>query len=863
MNFLIIDGNSIINRAFYGIRLLTAKDGHFTNAIFGFMNIFMNLVDLTKPECAAVAFDVREPTFRHKMYEGYKAGRKGMPAELFEQMEPLKEILRAYGCHIVECPGFEADDILGTLSHNCPDDCHCYIATGDRDSLQLVSDNVSVLLTTTKMGKTQTVEYTPEKLFEEYGLAPAQMIELKALQGDNSDNIPGVAGIGPKTAGELIKKYRDIDTVFASVDSLDVSEGVKNKLRGGRDSAYLSKRLGTIVNDAPIEKNISAYGLKDRDDEKLLNELVKHELFKAVDRLGLKERLREKPAEISVRQNTFTENDSFEGLKKALEKCKEIYLSVDFDGQAPAFTAICVERSVFLLEGGDIKEALPFMSDCKITTLQSKEIYKFCISENLSLPGFAFDIRLAAYLLDPNASDYSAENISLTYNLPFPEVVFSREHTEKVNALIRTAAVMPALKSRLEALIAENGQNELLCDIEIPLARVLASMEYCGMAVSREAIEAYSLTLSEKIKALEGEIYKLTDSEFNINSPKQLSMVLFDKMGLPAKKKSKAGYSTSAEVLEELADESPAVEKILEYRAYTKLKNTYCDGLIKAVQPDGRIRSTFNQTETRTGRLSSAEPNLQNIPVRTTEGREFRKFFCAKQGNVIVDADYSQIELRVLAALSDDENMIAAFNSGEDIHTVTAAKVFNVPENEVGSELRSKAKAVNFGIVYGIGAFSLAKDIKSSRKEADEFIKSYLSLYRSVDAYMKNSIVSAKANGYVSTLFARRRPLPELKSSNAMLRSFGERVARNMPVQGTAADIIKIAMIKVSNRLSAELPEARLIMQVHDELILEVPEKDAGAAAVILKEEMENAVSLSVKLCADVGVGKTWYEAKG
>ena len=865
MTLLVIDGNSIINRAFYGIKLLTAKDGHFTNAIFGFMNIFMNLTETVKPDCVAVAFDVHAPTFRHNMFDGYKAGRKGMPPELYEQMEPLKEILRAYGCHIVECPGFEADDIIGTLSHACAAEDKCYIATGDRDSLQLVRDNVSVLLTTTKMGKTQTVEYTPALLMEEYGLTPPQMIELKALQGDNSDNIPGVAGIGPKTAGELIKKYGDIDTIFADIDSLDTTNGVKLKLKNGKESAYLSKKLGTIVFDAPVNTDISSYKLNERDDEKLLSELARHELFKAISKLGLKEKSGVKVAETVEKLNTFTLTDSAEAFSESIANCKEVYLSVFFEDINAVFCAAVIGTSVFVFKNESVSDALKLAaaSGCGIVTYQTKELYKYCITNGICLENFVFDVKLAAYLLDPNASEYNISSIALSYNVKAPEISFKTEIDEVFSDTVVFAVLLPSLHARLAAIISDNGQTELLSGMEIPLAKVLAAMEKEGMAVSKTAIEDYSVVLAEKVNGLEAEIYSLTGTEFNINSPKQLGVVLFEKMGIPAKKKTKTGYSTNADVLEELAADYPVVEKILEYRTYSKLKSTYCDGLLKTIEADGRIRSTFNQTETRTGRLSSAEPNLQNIPVRTEVGREFRKFFCAKDGCSIIDADYSQIELRVLASIADDENMISAFNSGEDIHTVTAAKVFGVPVDKVTSELRSKAKAVNFGIVYGIGAFSLAKDIKSTRKEAEAFINSYLALYTKVDSYMKNNIVSAKRDGYVSTLFNRRRYLPELTSSNGMIRAFGERVARNMPIQGTAADIIKIAMIKVYERLKKELPDTRLIMQVHDELILEAPEKDAEKAAVILKEEMENAVSLSVILSADVGIGKTWYEAKG
>ena len=871
MNFLVIDGNSLVNRAFFGIKLLTAKDGHYTNAIFGFMNIFLHLMERTHAECVAVAFDLKSPTFRHQRYDEYKAGRKSMPPELFEQMEPLKELLRAYGCHIVTCEGYEADDILGTLSAHIGGEDHCFIATGDSDALQLVRHNVTVLLTTTKMGQTVTTEYTPETLYEAYGVSPAGMIEIKALQGDSSDHIPGVAGIGPKTAGELIKKYGTIDEIYANLEELDVTNNVREKLRKDKDSAYLSHWLGTICLSAPIESSIENYKLNQSDPVKLKQELAKHEMFKLISRLHLDD----------VKSTDSENTPSSQGIVSVFS-CDEEQLVGQFKNAETAFVLYHEEsenNGALLVQIGDIvycceKNAdavigllhqCVTVSDAAWITTQSKKLFRMAEKAGIRLPLPAFDIELAAYLLNPNASDYQFDSLSLSYGVQEPalQIPEDLDASDEKRRAFKNVSLMPGLYRRMYAQLAENEQNALLTEMEIPLARVLASMELEGMAIDRAAIERYSEVLSDNIKTLENEIYEAAGETFNINSPKQLGVVLFEKLHLPAKKKTKTGYSTNAEVLEGLAQAYPIVEKILSYRTYSKLKSTYCDGLLKAVDDDGRVRSTFNQTETRTGRLSSTEPNLQNIPVRTAIGREFRKFFVARDGFAIVDADYSQIELRVLAALSDDKNMIDCFNNNIDIHTVTAAKVFGLPEDQVTPELRSKAKAVNFGIVYGIGAFSLSKDIHVSRAEAEQFISAYLGLYAGVDAYMRKSIEIAKEKGYAETILHRRRYLPELTSSNHMTRAFGERVARNMPIQGTAADIIKMAMIRVYDRLQRELPEAKLIMQVHDELMIEAPVLLQEKAARLLQEEMEKAAELSVKLSVDVGVGKTWYEAKG
>lgn len=873
MKYLAIDGNSIINRAFYGIKLLSAKDGHFTNAIYGFMNIMLSLKEKYSPDAIIVAFDVHQPTFRHKMYSQYKAGRKSPPSELLEQFDPLKKLLKAYGCTIIECPGYEADDILGTLSAAVKNDDICYIVTGDRDALQLVSDNTTVLLTTTKFGKTQTTEYNIEKLFEDYGVSPSGMIEIKALQGDSSDNIPGVAGIGPKTAGELIAKYGSIENIYENIDTLEVTAGVKNKLINGKDSACFSKQLGTICLAAPINTNMTDYLNISQDTEKLISELAKHEMFKMISRL----KLDYQSANISNRSSIDETQVCYKiSLKKineleaALKKCEEIYFTVEFDEANPLYALFSIADDIIVIDGTSdnfdsfMKNVIESQKP-KITD-DCKKLFSYCVKKSIQPTAFSFDIKLAAYLLDVNSNDYSCESLALVYKINASKPVFENTEAEeffnKNTALCNKALLLSPLANRLKSVIEERNEYALLTEIEIPLAFVLESMQQVGMKVDIKGIQEFSNIISEKISKTEQEIYALAGEKFNINSPKQLGVILFEKLQLPAKKKTKTGYSTNAEVLETLAEDYPIVSLILEYRTYSKLKSTYCDGLLKAVGSDSRVRCTFNQTETRTGRLSSTEPNLQNIPVRTALGKEMRKFFIAEDGFVIIDADYSQIELRVLAALADDKNMLEAFNSDIDIHSVTASKVFGVDISAVSDELRSKAKAVNFGIVYGIGAFSLAKDIKSTRAEADNFIKSYLSLYSSVDKYMNECITKAKENGYAQTLFNRRRYLPELSASNGMVRSFGERVARNMPIQGTAADIIKIAMIKVFERLKNEFPRAKLIMQVHDELMAQAPIDEADAVAAMIKEEMENAAKLSVKLIADVGIGDSWYNAK-
>lgn len=840
MKLLCIDGNSLINRAFYGIKLLTTKDGQYTNAVYGFINILLKLCDMENPDAVAVAFDLKAPTFRHIKYAEYKAGRKGMPDELRSQMPILKEWLTLAGHTCIECEGYEADDILGTLANICESTGNeCVISTGDRDSLQLISDKTRVLLAATKMGKPEITNYTKEALFEKYGLAPEEMIELKSLMGDSSDNIPGVAGVGEKTATDLIKNYHSIDYIYENLENLDIKDGVKLKLINGKESAFLSRELGTICKQAPISRNIEDYAKKPCNEEDLARLMTKLEFFKLLEKFGLKA------------QNTVqkTENEEVKNLKTGEYNPDFKGLAVIFE-QNGEYAAVCKNTVCRLTD----TQLLEILENEKI----SKKVYDY---KNLykqfpTIINVEFDALLAGYLCNPSASSYTPDRLASEYGANLPQI-------ETEDALLKSACLFADTCEKLEKELERTNQINLLKEIELPLAKVLGDMELTGFSVDLNGLKQMSEELGKRIAFIEKEIHTLVGYEFNLNSPKQLGVALFEKLGLPAKKKTKSGYSTNAEVLEELRTAHPAVELLLEYRQLSKLKSTYTDGLQNCIGEDGKIHTTFNQTEARTGRISSLEPNLQNIPVRTELGKKLREFFVADEGKVLVDADYSQIELRVLASMSNDKTMIDAFRSGVDIHTATAAEVFNIPTPMVTPLMRSHAKAVNFGIVYGIGAFSLSKDIGVTRKEADSYIKSYLATYKGVAAYMENTINDAKLNGFVTTLFNRRRYLPELASSNGMLRAFGERVARNAPIQGTAADIIKLAMVKVFERLEREVPTAKLILQVHDELIVECFEKDKDLVSVILQDEMKGAAKLAVELTADANYGKNWLEAKG
>lgn len=867
MNLLVLDGNSIVNRAFYGIKLLTTKSGYYTNAIYGFLNILLKLQDTCHPDGVAVAFDVHEPTFRHKQYADYKAGRKPMPQELRAQMPVLKELLTALGYTTVECPGWEADDVLGTLAAACRNSGDiCFIATGDRDALQLAHGEVKVLLARTKMGQAVTDVYDEAAIAAEYGITPQALIQVKALQGDSSDNIPGVAGVGAKTALDLVQRFGTLDAIYKDLDTLDIKPGVREKLRRDKDKAYLSLDLGTIRTNAPIDTTPAHYAVTGGDPAAAVALFRKLELFSLIDKFHLDRDLvpggeTEAPAP-AHRPERLTCVDA-DDLLTRLRKAGDVYVVPQMAEGTVTDLFFPLGDTVFVMpadtpEFGYFVRTLLADDTVRIFGYNTKELHRLAQKQGVRCGNICGDLQLSAYLLRPSDAKYDLAQLALEYNVPVPAYRNSLDQEEPAVAL---AVILPELFAKTDALIDDAGQRKLLTEIELPLAGVLARMECAGFDVDKAGIEAFSKKLSTRISTLTDEIFEAVGHEFNINSPKQLGVALFEDLGLPCKKKTKSGYSTNAEVLEGLRSAHPVVEKIMEYRTLTKLKSTYCDGLLKVIDTDGRIHTRFNQVETRTGRISSLEPNLQNIPIRTDLGREMRKFFIAAPGCRLVDADYSQIELRVLASMAGDKTMIDAFNSGADIHTATAAQVFGLPPEMITPQLRSRAKAVNFGIVYGIGAFSLAKDIGVSNKEAKEYIDSYMHTYQGVATYMQRMIDTAKDTGYASTLFGRRRYLPELAASNHMLRAFGERVARNMPIQGTAADIIKIAMVRVDRRLYAEGMESRLILQVHDELIVEAPEAEAARALQIVTEEMEHACDMAVLLRADGKIGQTWYDA--
>ncbi len=866
MKLLVLDGNSILSRAFYGIKTLTTKQGEYTNGIYGFLMMLHKVEDEVKPDAVAVAFDLKAPTFRHKMYSGYKAGRKGMPDELASQMPILMELLTYMGYKLVECEGYEADDILGTLAKSCEDtDNICVIATGDRDSLQLVSEKVTVRNTITKMGKPEVIIYDLNKIKEVYEVEPKQLIDIKAIQGDTSDNIPGVAGIGEKGAKELIKKFGSVKYIYENIETIDIKEGIRKKLIASKDNAQLSYELGTIVTNVPIDTNINSYVKKPVNNQKAVSLMARLELFSIIEKFGLNigdvinyDSSNKDSINCTVK---FAENPNIT-LSELLntQNNVNIYMSFEISGDTISRIELIYNNEILSVKDISIINSILINDKIFKYTHNIKSIYAIVNKKNIEIKNIVFDTMLAGYILNPSASSYDIERLCTEYDITKAKI---ENNKTDISPLTEQILMIYPLSLILESKIAENNQTSLLRDIEIPLASVLANMENVGFAVDRNSIENYGIVLDKKITALKQEIYDGVGYEFNINSPKQLGEALFEKLGLHTGKKTKTGYSTNAEVLEGLKYEHIVVEKILEYRTLAKLKSTYCDGLIKVIGDDGRIHSNFNQTETRTGRISSTEPNLQNIPVKTDIGRELRKFFIAKDGYVLVDADYSQIELRVLAHIANDKNMIKAFNDNIDIHTVTASQVFDMPINMVTPLMRSRAKAVNFGIVYGIGAFSLSKDINVTVKEADNYIKNYLNIYSGVDKYMNDIIAKAKKDTYVQTLFGRRRYLPELMSSNHNIRSFGERVARNMPIQGTAADIIKIAMIRVEKRLKAENMSAKLILQVHDELIVEAPVNEAEYAAKLLTEEMQNAMEMKAPLLAESNIGKTWYDAKG
>ncbi len=838
MKLLVLDGNSIVNRAFYGIKLLTTHDGSYTNAIYGFLNILAKLLADETPDEVAIAFDLKAPTFRHKMYDQYKGTRKGMPQELADQLPALKELLAALGFVMVSREGWEADDILGTLAAACTargDECR--IATGDRDSLQLAAPGVAILLASTKMGRSETVVMDEAAVREKYGVEPKQLIEVKALMGDTSDNIPGVAGIGEKTALALISAFGSLDGVYANLEDSRIKPGQRKKLAEHEAEARMSRTLAEIDCHAPIETAPGTYKRSEGDPAAAAAILNRLEMPSMLEKFGVKAAAAAPAADLPQRPAQPMEGHQPAGDCLVLPAAGQNWLVVDAEG-------------VWLPDTAQLA-ALLARQDIALRVFDAKPLYKLALEQGSRCRNITFDAKLAAYLLNPLASGYTVERLAGEYQIQ-PAFLCPDQPD---------AGVAAGLFDALDTGCKEAGMDKLLGEMELPLAGVLAGMEEDGILVDKEGLAAFGEQLRDRLGQLLAEIYNQVGYEFNLNSPKQLGEALFGKLGLPPRKKTKSGYSTDADTLESLRAYHPVIDNILEYRIYQKLNSTYAEGLLKVIGPDGRIHSTFSQTETRTGRISSNEPNLQNIPIRTELGSRLRQYFVARPGWVFLDADYSQIELRIMAHISGDEAMREAFRQGADIHRATASRLYQLPPEEVTPRMRSSVKAVNFGILYGKGAFSLSRDLGVSVKEADDFIKAYLGAYPKVKEYMDNIVAEGMEKGYVTTLYGRRRMLPELSSSNRNLRAQGERMALNTPIQGTAADIIKLAMVRVANRLEKEGLAARLILQVHDELIVECPESEAELAARLLKEEMEGAASLSVPLTADVNQGKNWLEA--
>lgn len=869
MKLLAVDSNSILNRAYYGVRPLTTREGLFTNGIYGFLNILFKICDEVSPDAVVFAFDLKAPTFRHKLFDGYKAQRKGMPDELAQQLEPLKELLRYLGYPILSVEGYEADDILGTLAATCRDSGdECIIATGDRDSFQLIGNGVSVRLAFTRGGQSGAEVIDEAAVREKYGVSPKQMIDVKALMGDTSDNIPGVPGIGEKTALSLITSFNTLDGVYENLDDPAIKSSVRQKLLDGRESAYQSRILAEINCAVPLSKTLHDLRPEPQQTDRLYQLLDRLELRSIISRLKLVP-----PAAASAVSEAAPQpeaaaipvflNDSARACALLAED--KLIVNLNFIDNKPVAAAI-LGSSLALLDNNcsELQMLLAALSKSAalLTLPNSKDWYRYLYLNNLEGCDVKFDPILAGYLLSPLASSYTIATLCSGRSLARQRFDLPDDLPEPLAALAEDMQVLPALCEQLRAETQEKEMEMLLVEIEQPLARVLASMETLGFALDADGLRAFGVDLDVDIAELVQRIYYLAGGAFNINSPKQLGEVLFERLGLPAKRKTKSGYSTDADTLDSLRNKHPIVEDVLSYRKLAKLKSTYVEGLLAQLDADGRVRSIFKQTETRTGRISSTEPNLQNIPVRTERGSRLRRFFVAGQGCLLVDADYSQIELRVLAHIANDAAMIDAFKHDEDIHTKTAAQVFDMPEAFVTPQMRSSAKAVNFGIVYGIGAFSLSQDIGVSVAEADRYIKSYLNTYKGVRDYMQETIAFGRDHGYVKTLFGRRRPLPELAATNRITKAFGERVAMNTPIQGTAADIIKLAMVKVFMRLKKENLRARLILQVHDELIVEAPAEEAEYAAAILTEEMQNAVSLKVAMVAKASIGENWLEAK-
>ena len=871
---LILDANSIVNRAFYAVKLLTNKAGFHTNAIFGFLNIFFKYMEEISPDFVCAAFDLPAPTFRHKMYDGYKATRHKMPDELAEQIPVLKEILTAMNIKIYEKEGYEADDIIGTVSRICTEnEVLCCVLTGDKDDLQLASSHVNIHLVTTRMGNTSTEVFDDKKVFEKYGVTPKEFIDLKAIMGDSSDNIPGVKGIGEKGATALISAFHSVDGIYDNIDDSSITKSTRAKLIAGKEDAKMSKTLATIDQFVPIDIAISDTARTAYDNDALISLFERLEFRSFIKKLGLEQA--QAPQQESASQ-------AFSGAEfHAVSDDRQLENLLSQDGicflmdNKKDEIAFCKDEKVAYT--ASFSKFTPvwnrfFQSGFSKTTHGLKDTQVTLLSLGISAEAVDFDTEIAAYLLEPSRKSYDLEGLARDFlNLSLDDAEEATQLSldgltdgESAHGLSKKVLAICALKQYETEELKKQELDNLFSTIEMPLVYVLASMEHIGFRVDTERLSEFGKTLSASISDLTREIYDLAGHEFNINSPKQLGTVLFEELGLKSNKKTKSGYSTNAEVLEKLRFSHPIVDRVLEYRKLAKLSSTYVEGLMAVIDKEtGKVHSSFNQTVTVTGRISSTEPNLQNIPVRTPLGREMRKMFVASSKDyVLVDADYSQIELRVLAHLSGDENMIEAFASGFDIHAATAAKIFGTDKDAVTPDMRSAAKAINFGLVYGMGEFSLSQDLHISVKEAKDYIEDYLGSYPKVRAYMQDTVAFAKEHGYVKTMFGRKRALPEILSSNYQLRTFGERAAMNSPVQGTAADIIKLAMVNVYNRLKKEKLDARLILQVHDELIIEAAKDIKDTVCRILKEEMETAVSLLVPLKVDMETGHSWYDTK-
>lgn len=843
MKLLILDGNSVINRAFFGVKPLTTREGLYTHAIYGFLNILERVEKEEQPEAICVAFDLSGPTFRHLKYDGYKANRHGMPEELAQQMPLMKEVLRAMNIPIYECQGWEADDVIGTVGKICSNSgWECVIFTGDRDSLQLIDKNVHVKLVISKPGQTKTTLYTEEVFRQEYGFAPKQLIDLKALMGDSSDNIPGVAGVGPKTAKELLAKFQTLDGIYANIQDAAIRPKLREKLLADKEKAYLSYNLATIVPEAPIEFSPKDAIIQPYNRKLLYNLFQKLEFVNLIDKYHLRSTPEEEGANPQIPVQSLPR---LEQIPEGFHRCA-LYFGADGSLGFASEAGVCTLTPLELqMQPVSFDQAELLLHDSKTTMHQLNRL-------GIAFGSCLFDTALAAYDLNPSQSEYPLSKLATN---------FLSTSVEDEDAAACAQAIWH-LAPILEEELHRNGLTELYQTIELPLCTVLYRMENRGVMIDRNQLKQFGQMLSQRIQDCENLIYSYSESKFNINSTKQLGELLFDQLGLPPVKKTKTGYSTNAEVLEKLKDQHPIIPAIMDYRMLTKLKSTYADGLMNALHDDDRIYTTFQNLVTATGRLSSTEPNLQNIPVRTDLGAEIRKMFVPKPGFVLVDADYSQIELRVLAHIANDETMQAAFCGGVDVHTATAAQVFGVPVEDVTPLQRRHAKAVNFGIVYGISEFSLAEDIGVNRYEARAYIDNYLNHYQGVRKYMKQVVEEAREQGYTQTLYGRRRYIPELKSSNFNIRSGAERIALNTPIQGTAADLIKLAMIRVENALQQQYPQAQLLLQVHDELIVECPEELAQPVGELISQEMAHVAQLKVPLIAEAKSGKSWFDAK-